>query len=72
MSIEEYARTLERAVAASQEVLARYIEPGAGISDRQALEQLLEILDHRELVAAMDARAAGGPASRKKLTLHVV
>jgi hypothetical protein len=72
MSVDEYAGALERAVAASQDVLARYIDPGAGISARQALEELLEILDNRELVAAMDARRSAERPKRKTPTLHLV
>jgi hypothetical protein len=58
MVVDEYALALERAVAESQEVLARYIQPRSEISDGEVINALLDILDDSELVNAMKAHGA--------------
>jgi hypothetical protein len=59
MVVDEYALALERAVAESQEVLARYIQPRSEISDGEVINALLDILDDSDLVNAMKAHGAG-------------
>lgn len=51
---------LREAITASQAVLAEYIAPGSGISERAVVNDLLGILDHRDLVGLM-RRAAFSP-----------
>ena len=44
---------LEAALRESQEALARWIVPDSGISDKDVLNELLGILDNKELVRAL-------------------
>jgi hypothetical protein len=46
-------RRLYVAIAQSQDVLARYIEPNSGMDPEDAISDLLEILDHRDLIRVM-------------------
>lgn len=54
---------LVRAIVGSQKILADYLEPG-GIGREQAVNLLLGILDHEEVVRAVAdvARAQASPA----------
>ena len=53
----------ESVVAAAQDVLAHYLDPGSGVTDRECIEQLLRLLDGPvavEITENTDARRAGG------------
>lgn len=53
----------EEVVSKAQDILARYLDLAAGISDRECIDQLLELLDGPvavEITENVDARSEGG------------
>ena len=47
------ADELTIAISKCQKILAKYIEPESGISDRDAINDLLGVLDNKKLVILM-------------------
>lgn len=53
----------ESVVTQAQDILARYLDPNSGMSDRECIEQLLTLLDGPvalEITENTDARRDGG------------
>ncbi|HEV7275586.1 MAG TPA: hypothetical protein VGN80_04810 [Devosiaceae bacterium] len=53
----------ESVVVQAQDILARYLDPNSGLSDRECIEQLLLLLDGPvavEIAENTDARSEGG------------
>lgn len=49
------ARDMEAALTGIQELLAEWIVPDSGISDHEVLSRILDITDHRDVLAKQDA-----------------
>lgn len=49
------ARDMEAALTGIQELLADWIVPDSGISDHEVLNRILDITDHRDVLAKQDA-----------------
>jgi len=59
----EAGREIREALTKAQDILAEYIVPDSGISDRDCINALLGVLDHRDLIVAQ-RRAALSPGAQ--------
>ncbi len=60
--MDAYTRALEAAITQSQSVLASHVEPG-GLSERDAIDRLLSILNDERLVLTMNEQGAKSRAA---------